>query len=71
MNLLWGTRLASICLLMLVCGAVKSNFVVFRLLVARSRILWSDAVHRFYQVRELIVVTLSILRASGIICSNG
>jgi len=67
MHWFWGTLMAIIGLFMLVCGTVKSDFVVYRLLVARSRILWGDAVHRFFQVSGLIVAVLGILWASGVI----
>ena len=67
MNSFWGTLMAIIGLFMLVCGTVKSDFVVYRLLVARSRILWGDAVHRFFQVSGVIVAVLGILWASGVI----
>ena len=67
MNVLWGTLMAIIGLLMLYCGTLKSDFVVYRLLVARSRILWGDAVHRFFQVSGLIVALLGIFWASGVI----
>ena len=70
MNMLWGALMAIIGLFMLVCGTVKRDFVVYRLLVARSRILWGDAVHRFFQVSGLIVAALGILWASGVIWSN-
>lgn len=70
MNMLWGALMAIIGLFMLVCGTVKSDFVVYRLLVARSRILWGDAVHRFYQVSGLIVAVLGILWALGVIWSK-
>jgi hypothetical protein len=44
---------------MLICGTLKSEFVVYRLMVCRSRILWGegDAVHRFYQASGLIIVS--------------
>jgi hypothetical protein len=71
MHWFWGTLMAIIGLFMLVCGTVKSDFVVYRLLVARSRILWGDAVHRFFQVSGVIVAVLGILWASGVIWSNG
>jgi uncharacterized membrane protein len=67
MHWFWGTLMAIIGLFMLVCGTVKSDFVVYRLLVARSRILWGDAVHRFFQVSGVIVAVLGILWASGVI----
>ena len=56
-------------LFMLICGTAKSEFIIYRLMVARSRILWGegDAVHRFYQVSGLIIVVLGVLWAVGII----
>lgn len=50
--------MAAVGLFMLVCGTLKSEFIIYRLMVARSRILWGqgDAVHRFYQVCGLIIV---------------
>ena len=54
---------------MLVSGTTKSEFMIYRLLVARSRILWGegDAVHRFYQLSGLIVMILGVLLATGLI----
>ena len=42
--------MAAVGLFMLVCGTLKSEFIIYWLMVARSRILWGqgDAVHRFY-----------------------
>ena len=60
MHVLWGTLMAVVGLFMLACGTVKSEFIIYRLMVARSRILWGkgDAVHRFYQVSGVIVMVL-------------
>ena len=72
MHVLWGSLMALIGLLMLVAGTAKSTFIVYRLLVARSRILWGegDAVHRFYQVSGLILVIFGVLWATGLIWSG-
>ena len=45
--------MAAVGLFILVCGTMKSEFIVYRLLVARSRLLWGDgdAVHRFLPVQ--------------------
>jgi hypothetical protein len=69
MNILWGSLTATIGLLMLVAGTAKSEFILYRLMVARSRLLWGegDAVHRFYQVSGLIVLALGVLWATGLI----
>ncbi len=71
MSLLWGTLMALAGLLMMVCGSVQSEFFIYRILVARSRILWGDGVHRFYQISGLIITTLGVLWAAGMIWSVG
>ena len=72
MRVLWGILMAAVGVLMLVCGTVKSEFIIYRLMVDRSRILWGqgDAVHRFYRVSGLIVIILGALWASGVIWQN-
>ena len=72
MHVLWGTLMAAVGLFMLVSGTLKSEFIIYRLMVQRSRILWGqgDAVHRFYQVSGLIIVILGTLWASGVIWLN-
>ena len=37
-------------------GRTQSEFVVYQLLVARSRILWGDRVHGFYQVAGVLMI---------------
>ena len=72
MHVLWGILMAAAGLFMLVCGTLKSEFIIYRLMVQRSRILWGqgDAVHRFYQVCGLIVMVLGVLWALGVIWQN-
>ena len=69
MHVLWGILMTAVGLFMLVCGTLKSEFIIYRLMVHRSRILWGqgDAVHRFYQVSGLIIVALGALWALGLI----
>ena len=69
MNVVWGLSMAAAGLFMLVSGTMKSEFAVYQLLVARSRILWGEgnAVHRFYQVCGLILIALGCLWAAGVI----
>jgi len=71
MHTLWGIRMIAAGLFMLVGGTLKSEFIIYRLLVARSRLLWGegDTVHRFYQASGLIVILLGVLWAMGIIWS--
>jgi hypothetical protein len=51
MAMMWGLLIAMVGVLFVWWGRSRSEFVVYRLLVARSRILWgsSDRVHGFYQ----------------------
>ncbi|MEM6690683.1 MAG: hypothetical protein AAF664_14710 [Planctomycetota bacterium] len=61
--------MAAVGLFMLLCGTMKSNFVIYRLMVPRSRISFgrSDAVHRLFQVSGFIITVLGLLWAAGII----
>ena len=72
MHVLWGILMAAVGLFMLVCGTLKSELFIYRLMVTRSRILWAqgDAVHRFYQVSGLIIIILGFLWALGVIWAN-
>ena len=65
MNPLFGLLFAAIGLFMLICGLLKSNFVIYRLMVARSKILWGENVHRFYQVVGAILIIIGILVSLG------
>ena len=67
MHILWGALIGAAGLFMLVCGSLKSEFIVYRLLVARSKILWGENVHRFYQIVGVIVIVFGTLVALGYI----
>ena len=69
MHIFWGLLMAAAGLFMLVCGTAKSEFIIYRLMVHRSRIFWGqgDAVHRFYQASGLIIIVLGALWALGVI----
>ena len=67
MHILWGILIIAAGLFMLVCGRVKSEFIIYRLLVARSRILWGENVHLFYQVAGAAVIVVGVLVALGYI----
>lgn len=67
MHVLWGCLTAAAGLFMLVCGLLKSEFVVYRLMIARSKILWGENVHRFYQIVGVIVMVFGALVALGFV----
>ena len=65
MGIVWGLIIAAIGALFIVWGRTRSEFVVYRLLVARSRILWGegDQVHGFYQVAGAIMIVVGAVLA--------
>ena len=67
MNVLWGIVMMAIGVLFVYWGSTGSGFVVYRLLAARSRILWGDRVHRFYQIVGAVLAVLGLLWAVGVI----
>ena len=67
MHLLWGILIVLAGLFLLVCGRLKSDFIIYRLIVARSKILWGDNTHRFHQIAGVIVIVVGVLVAVGYI----
>lgn len=67
MTMLWGSLMIAIGLFLLVCGSLKSQFLIYRLLVSKSRILWGEKVYRFHQVSGILVIIFGILYTFGII----
>ncbi len=66
MHLLWALLMVAAGLFMFVCGSLKSEFIIYRLIAARSRMLWGDNVHRFYQMTGTIVIVFGVLIALGV-----
>ena len=50
MNYVWGSLLILIGLFFMISAFMKSEFIVYKMLTARSRLLWKDKVHNFYKV---------------------
>jgi len=67
MHLLWGILIVLAGLFLLVCGRLKSNFIVYRLIVYRSKILWGENTYLFHQIAGAIVIVVGILVALGYI----
>lgn len=67
MPLLWGTLLVLAGLFLLVCATLRSEFALYKLLVARSRMLWSENAYRFHQIAGAIVIVVGVLVALGYI----
>jgi len=67
MHILWGSLIIAAGLFLLVCGSLKSNFIIYRFLVARSKILWGQYVYRFHQITGVIVIVFGALVVFGYI----
>ena len=52
---------------MFFCGRLQSDFIIYRLMVARSKMLWGKSVHKFYQIAGAMVTVFGILLALGYI----
>jgi len=63
----WGVLMVAAGLFMLVCGSIESKFIVYRLLVARSGILWGEHAHRLCQISGATVMVAGALVALGYI----
>jgi hypothetical protein len=67
MHTLWAILMVAAGLFFLLGATRRSDFVPYRLLVARSRMLWGDHVHRFHQVVGIVLLVLGLLWAFGVI----
>ncbi len=65
MHILWGALMIAAGLFLLVCGRVKSNFIIYRLLVYRSKMLWGEKVYLFHQFAGAAVMIFGLLVALG------
>ncbi|MCK8060243.1 MULTISPECIES: hypothetical protein [unclassified Fusibacter] len=61
MNILWGSLMLLIGLFLFVSSIRKSEFIIYKLLVARSKILWGENVHTFFIVVSIVIMGLSSL----------
>lgn len=57
----WGIAMIVIGGLMALGGATQSDFVVYRLLAARSRLLWGERGHAFFIVAGMLVAVAGVL----------
>ena len=65
MHILWGILMIAVGIFMSVCGRLKSQFFLYKLMVARSKIIWGENVHRFYQIVGVIIIAVGVLVALG------
>ncbi|MBI9096721.1 MAG: hypothetical protein JEY71_17825 [Sphaerochaeta sp.] len=61
MNIVWGILMVLIGLFLFISALKRSEFIVYRLLHARSRLLWGEHAHTFLLVVGLVLMGLSSL----------
>ena len=66
MHTFFGILMIAIGLLMWFWGTTKSEFVLYRILTARSK-AWGANVHRFYQFSGLAIVVVGALMTLKVI----
>lgn len=66
MNYVWGVLMAGIGMFMSINAYRKSEFILYKFLVARSKLFWGEHVHSFILVAGVLLVGLSSLFFLGI-----
>jgi hypothetical protein len=63
LNIVTGLIIAAVGALFIAWSRTQSEFVLYRLLVARSRLLWGDRVHTFYLVAGAMMIAFGAILA--------
>ena len=50
-----------------ISGFRKSEFIIYQVLILKSRKIWGENVHKFYQIVGLIIILVGILVTLGVI----
>lgn len=66
MDILYGSLMILIGLFMLICATRKSETFIYRMLVARSKMMWGNRVHRFHQISGILIIVWASLYMLGI-----
>jgi len=66
MNIFWGIIMIVIGALLSISGFLKSESIIYRILAAKSKILWGDNIHTFYAVIGILIAIMGLLLAIGV-----
>lgn len=61
MNYLYGSLMILIGLFFTISAFMESEFIVYKVLTARSKLLWKDNVHNFYKVVGILIILVGFL----------
>ena len=59
--MIWGFAMVVVGSLMFLGARTQSNFIAYRLIAARARILWGNRADAFLQVSGILVVLAGVL----------
>ena len=63
----WGVVMMAVGALFILWATTEADFFLYRLLVARSRPLMGDRVHRFYQAVGAAIILVGALMMAGVL----
>jgi len=67
MHLFWGALMIAIGLFLFICASMKSELHIYKLLVARSRIMWKEKVYTAHKVAGILIINMGLLVALELI----
>lgn len=59
MNVLWGALMLLIGFFLFISSLFKSNFIIYRLFLERSKVLWGNHAYTFLLVVGLVIMGFS------------
>jgi len=69
MEKFWSLIVIIIGLLILIGSIKKSEFILFKLIVARAKILWGNSVYLFLMISGIFVMIFGVLMFFGVLNS--
>jgi hypothetical protein len=58
--MIWALLMITIGLFLTISSFIKSDFVVYRLLVVRAQVLWGKHVHQMFIVSGIVIVLIGL-----------
>jgi len=66
MNYVYGSIMIVLGLFFTISAFMESEFIVYKILTARSKLLWKDNVHHFYKVVGVLIAIFGLLFIIGV-----
>ena len=65
-DVFWGIIMMAIGLFFVICGWTESQFSIYRMFVAKAKILWGEKAHRFLLVSGILIMIVGSVMALGL-----